>query len=173
MRPNRPAWHPMNSGHCQPPPPGGVTFIFHGICQSEGNNFYHGRHWLKKPCENRHKICLFLPLKTDKNNAGPASCDVEKGQPMKHLSIEANGQTVTHWDCVEVNAVSWRAGSRWPRLAPGGGSCLELIDARADNRLAANWAASDETAKSEWTTTSATGVLDNGSSTSYSSPFNI
>jgi hypothetical protein len=36
-------------------------------------------------------------------------------------------------------------------MVDGGGSSLELIDPRSDNRLAANWADSDETRKAPWT----------------------
>ena len=39
---------------------------------------------------------------------------------------------------------------------------MERIDPRADGRLAANWADSDETAKAAWTPVSFTGRLDNG-----------
>ena len=51
-----------------------------------------------------------------------------------------------------VDEVTYRAGGRWGRWAKGGGSSLELIDPRADRRLAANWADSDETRKAPWTT---------------------
>src|SRR5208282_5567403 len=44
----------------------------------------------------------------------------------------------------------------------GGGSSLELIDPHANHRLAANWADSDDTAKSQWVDIENTGVLDNG-----------
>ena len=36
------------------------------------------------------------------------------------------------------------------------------MDPHADARLAPNWADSDETAKSDWTTVEFTGLLDNG-----------
>ena len=41
-------------------------------------------------------------------------------------------------------------------------SSLELIDPRSNHRLAANWADSDDTAKTVWTNITWTGVLDNG-----------
>ncbi|TFG63318.1 MAG: hypothetical protein E4H28_06560, partial [Gemmatimonadales bacterium] len=50
----------------------------------------------------------------------------------------------------------------WGQWTDGGGSSLELTDPRADNRLAMNWAGSDETAKSSWTTIEQTGPLDWG-----------
>jgi hypothetical protein len=43
---------------------------------------------------------------------------------------------------------------------------LELIDPSSDNRLGANWADSDESSKSTWTTIEHTGVLDNGNGAS-------
>ena len=82
--------------------------------------------------------------------------------PYPEILTNALGQFKTNWIYALVNEVSWRQGGRWPELANGGGSSLELVDPRADNRWAGNWAASDETAKSEWTTVEATGVLDNG-----------
>ena len=41
---------------------------------------------------------------------------------------------------------------------------LELIDAHSDDRLASNWADSDESGKAPWTVVEFTGVLDNGNS---------
>ena len=51
---------------------------------------------------------------------------------------------------VVVNEVTYGDGGRWSTWADGGGSSLELIDPDSDNRRAANWADSDETAKSTW-----------------------
>ncbi len=53
-----------------------------------------------------------------------------------------------------VDEVAYADGGRWAGAADGEGSSLELIDARADGRLGANWAASDESAKSQWTSLS-------------------
>lgn len=66
---------------------------------------------------------------------------------------------VTNRLMVVVSEVMYRDGGRWGRWADGGGSSLELRDARADTRLAPNWADSDETGKAPWTTIEATGVL--------------
>jgi hypothetical protein len=44
--------------------------------------------------------------------------------------------------------VTYADGGKWPSLADGGGSSLELRDAAADNAHPASWAASDESAKS-------------------------
>ena len=46
------------------------------------------------------------------------------------------------------------------RWADGGGSSLELRDARADNRLADNWGDSDESTKAPWTELSVTMLHD-------------
>lgn len=40
----------------------------------------------------------------------------------------------------------------WPTAADGGGSSLELRDVNADNNVAASWAASNESGRSQWTT---------------------
>jgi hypothetical protein len=61
---------------------------------------------------------------------------------------------------ITVNEVRYGTGGRWPRWADGGGSSLELIDPRSDNRLASNWADSDETTKAGWTLIEHTGALD-------------
>ena len=58
--------------------------------------------------------------------------------------------------------MTYGTGGRWGEWADGGGSSLELKDPRANHRLAANWADSDETQKSVWTNIETTGVLDNG-----------
>jgi len=64
-------------------------------------------------------------------------------------------------DFVVVDEVTYSDG--WGLWTDGGGSSLELIDARADNTLAANWMGSDETAKASWTEIEHTGVIDNQS----------
>ena len=58
--------------------------------------------------------------------------------------------------------MTYGTGGRWGQWSRGGGSSLELIDPHSNHRLAANWADSDETAKSVWTNIENTGVLDNG-----------
>lgn len=63
---------------------------------------------------------------------------------------------------VAEDQVAYGTGGRWGEWAGGGGSSLELIDPRANHRLAANWVDSDETQKSVWTDIENTGVLDNG-----------
>ena len=65
-------------------------------------------------------------------------------------------------DFVLVDEVTYGEGDNWGRWSDGGGSSLELIDARADNRLPMNWAGSDETGKADWTDVSYTGTVDNG-----------
>ena len=64
---------------------------------------------------------------------------------------------------VAEDQVTYGTGGRWGEWSSGGGSSLELIDPRANHRLAANWADSDETQKSSWVDIENTGVLDNGS----------
>lgn len=63
---------------------------------------------------------------------------------------------------VAEDQVAYGTGGRWGQWAAGGGSSLELIDPRANHRLASNWADSDETQKSSWVDIETTGVLDNG-----------
>ena len=82
--------------------------------------------------------------------------------PKPLVTTNAHGGVLTNTVWVEADQVAYRNGGRWAAWAAGGGSSLELLDSRADHRLADNWAASDETAKAAWTTVSAAGKLDNG-----------
>jgi hypothetical protein len=63
---------------------------------------------------------------------------------------------------VVMDEVTYSDGGRWGKWSDGGGSSLELIDPRSDNRLAANWADSDETGKSGWTSFSYSGSATDG-----------
>jgi len=76
----------------------------------------------------------------------------------------ARPQTLNDGSTVYVveDEVTYGTGGRWGQWAGGGGSSLELIDPRANHRLAANWADSDETGKSSWVAITTTGLLDNG-----------
>ena len=51
-----------------------------------------------------------------------------------------------------ADAVHYFDGGRWPKLADGRGSSLELKDADADNTRAEAWQPSDESDRSEWHT---------------------
>ncbi|MEO6033657.1 MAG: lamin tail domain-containing protein, partial [Verrucomicrobiota bacterium] len=84
------------------------------------------------------------------------------GFPDSSISVSGGVTTTNHFFIV-VNEVTYGTGGRWGNWSHGGGSSLELIDARSDNRLSANWSDSDETGKAPWTVISNTGTLDNGS----------
>ncbi len=83
-------------------------------------------------------------------------------KPDDIVGTNALGHLETNHVDIVVDEVTYGTGGRWGRWSDGGGSSLELIDARVDRRLAANWTDSDETAKAPWVTIEATGVLDNG-----------
>ncbi len=87
---------------------------------------------------------------------------VALGRPDISYSTNDLHEVQTNTVYVVVDEVTYGTGGRWPHWANGGGSSMELIDARADHRLPSNWADSDETSKSSWTTIVGTGVLDNG-----------
>jgi hypothetical protein len=73
------------------------------------------------------------------------------------------GLVSTQANYVVVDEVVYIDGGRWGEWSDGGGSSLELIDPDAENRLAPNWADSDETLKSEWVTVeNVGGGVDNG-----------
>ncbi len=78
------------------------------------------------------------------------------------VSTNSNGILVTNTIHIIVDEVTYGTGGRWGNWSDGGGSSLELIDPDSNHRLAPNWADSDESSKSAWTTVQWTGVLDNG-----------
>jgi hypothetical protein len=85
---------------------------------------------------------------------------------MPHYTFTTNGLlVVTNAVFIDLNEVTYNTGGRWPQWTDGGGSSLELVNPNADNRLAANWAGSDETHKAPWTLLSFTGRIDNGNVT--------
>ena len=86
-------------------------------------------------------------------------------RPDAFVSTNASGATTTSIIYPAVNEVTYGTGGRWGQWAHGGGSSLELIDPRANNELAPNWADSDESAKAPWTDFTAKGTIDNGSVT--------
>lgn len=63
-------------------------------------------------------------------------------------------------DLVTVDEVTYSDG--WGQWTDRGGSSLELTDPRSDNRLAMNWAGSDETTNIYWTLIDYTDSLNNG-----------
>ena len=81
---------------------------------------------------------------------------------MPQCSLDQSRRSTTNTIYVVEDEVTYSTGGRWGQWAAGGGSSLELIDPRANHRLAANWADSDETQKSAWVNIETTGVLDNG-----------
>ncbi len=83
-------------------------------------------------------------------------------QPDTIEVLHAGGEIELDRIWITVDEVRYQDGGRWGQWSDGGGSSLELVDPRSDNRLPSNWADSDETEKSEWVTVSHTGRLDNG-----------
>jgi fibronectin type 3 domain-containing protein len=79
--------------------------------------------------------------------------------PEPIVSTNTNNVVVTNFNYVVVEEVAYRDGGRWGKWSDGGGSSLESVDANSDRRRAANWADSDETARSSWTNVEYTGVL--------------
>jgi hypothetical protein len=92
---------------------------------------------------------------------------IELNFPDEVVSTNAFGQLRTNIIHITVDEVTYGPGGRWGKWSAGGGSSLELRDARSDNRLAPNWADSDESAKSQWVTVETTGVMDHGWADAY------
>lgn len=78
------------------------------------------------------------------------------------VQTNKSGVVDTNLIHIVVNDLTYRTGGRWGQWSGGGGSSLELVDPNSNNRLAANWADSDETQKSSWVNIETTGMLDNG-----------
>ncbi len=68
-------------------------------------------------------------------------------------------------DFVVIDEVHYGDGDDWGDWTDGGGSSLELIDPRADNRRGMNWEGSDETGKATWTEVDHLGTIANGGET--------
>lgn len=94
-------------------------------------------------------------------------------KPDSVVTTRSDGGLATNQIHILVSEVSYVDGGRWPALADGGGSSLELIDSGADLLCAPNWAASDETQKAPWTTAEFTGRLDLGASGQSANRFYI
>lgn len=119
---------------------------------------------------NAARLLTNYPALTGANTLGDFGGRLSHGgdhialaMPDEVVGTNAAGQVVTNTIHIVVDDVAYGTGGRWGSWSHGGGSSLERIDARADGRLAPNWADSDETGKSGWTTIQVTGVLDNGS----------
>ncbi|HWB01726.1 MAG TPA: lamin tail domain-containing protein [Verrucomicrobiales bacterium] len=80
-------------------------------------------------------------------------------------SLSAKGELITLRDANDniADQVLYADGGRWSQWADGGGSSLELKDARADNSTGEAWEASDESAQSTWQTVSYSGPGTNPS----------
>src|ERR1044071_622445 len=120
--------------------------------------------------KNAARLLTNYPNLTGANTLGDFNGTLAHGgehialaMPDEVAGTNAAGQMVTNTIHIVVDEVTYGTGGRWGRWARGGGSSLERIDPRADGRLAPNWADSDETRKSAWTTVQFAGVLDNGS----------
>lgn len=71
---------------------------------------------------------------------------------------------------IDVDTLDYADGSRFSKLADGRGSSLERRDPDSPSRHVSNWADSDESAKSSWTTVEVTGTLAHGNLAAESNP---
>lgn len=89
-------------------------------------------------------------------------------------SLSHSGETILLRDPNDnvADEVTYADGGRWSAWADGGGSSLELRDARADNSKGEAWAASDESAHSTWTTIASGTYQGLGANSNASDPTN-
>jgi len=92
---------------------------------------------------------------------------LELNMPDQLVGTNALGQPKISTIHPVVDEITYAPGGRWGAWAGGGGSSLELRDARGDHRLAQNWGSSDESKKSPWVNVEFTGVMDNGWADAY------
>ena len=114
-------------------------------------------------------------LKANYNNLGPANLMGDFGGTMANggerialaapdyeVTTNTSGQLKTNVAFhFVINEVTYNKGGKWGVWSDDGGSSLELIDPDADNAQPSNWADSDESAKSTWTSFEFTGQVDN------------
>ncbi len=93
---------------------------------------------------------------------GNGSERIALAMPDDLVSTNAQGVISSNLFYITMDEVTYTDGGRWGKWSDGGGSSLELIDPDADNRLAANWADSDESAKAAWTTIDVTNTMEDG-----------
>jgi regulation of enolase protein 1 (concanavalin A-like superfamily) len=141
---------------------GGVSFAFPTNVMLTTNGFM-------VVARNVTNLFAKYPNLNGTNTVGPFSGKLSHNgeylaltMPAEHHITNGLGGTITNIINIAVNDLTYGTGGRWGQWASGGGSSLELIDPNGNNRLAANWADSDETQKSVWTNIEYTGVLDNG-----------
>lgn len=85
---------------------------------------------------------------------------------MPDYNVTTNGSIlVTNINYIVVDEVTYGEGGRWGNWADGGGSSLELVDPRSDNRQASSWEDSDTPADVPWSLVQDTQILDNGKDT--------
>jgi hypothetical protein len=130
-----------------------VTFTFPGITISPNGYLVVGR--------NTTNLFAKYPNLNSANTAGNYTGKLSHNGELLVLSMPQTLNTNTPIMVAE-DQVSYGTGGRWGEWSGGGGSSLELKDPRANHRLAANWADSDDTQKSAWTDIETTAVLDNG-----------
>src|SRR6185436_19139004 len=88
------------------------------------------------------------------------------GMPDISYTTNGLGEVSSNIVYVIVDEVTYnKSGNYWPHWSDGGGSSLELIDARSNHRLGFNWADSDESTKGGWTTVESVGGMDFGADT--------
>ncbi len=86
---------------------------------------------------------------------------LELSRPATRIFTNSStGLVVTQEFLVPVESLAYHDGGRWPAAADGGGSSLELIDARATPHSPDAWAASDESRRAPWTRIEITGPVD-------------
>jgi regulation of enolase protein 1 (concanavalin A-like superfamily) len=113
---------------------------------------------------NQERLFSRHPHLNDSNTVGNFDGRLSNSGERLALAMPVE-PTSTNPNHVVVDEVTYQDGGRWGEWINRGGSSLELIDPRSDNRRSANWTHSDERAKSEWVAIEHTGVLDNGQGT--------
>lgn len=107
---------------------------------------------------NLQRMLASYPQLSAANTVGDFTGRLSAGG--EHVALAKPAKHGSDTVYVQVSEVTYQTGGRWPELADGGGSSLELKDAHSDLSQASNWAASDETQKAAWASYEVTAKLD-------------
>jgi len=141
---------------------GGITYTFPNNTILSPNSYLIVADDAARLMTNYPALSSANTLGNFSGNLGNGGDRISLDKPEDVVSTNEFGVLVTNKIHIVVDDVTYEDGGRWTRFADGGGSSLELMDARSDKRLAPNWADSNDSNKSGWTTIEFTGLLDHG-----------
>lgn len=141
---------------------GGISFVFPSNTTIAANGYIVVANDRVRLLANNTGLSAAITFGNYGGSLGNGGERVALTMPDQVVGTNDFGILLTNTIHIVVDDVTYGAGGRWGRFHDGNGATLELVDPRADNRLAPNWADSDDSSKSGWTTIEHTGILDHG-----------